>query len=83
MQIPSSTQNKKLYCVAYEKLIGKKWVPGLEYMHAKDASESVLHLGGNIRGRFGRLLGKDIRIVGVAPVIGAFALDNHAEKLIV
>lgn len=51
-------------------------------MHAEDANQSILHLGGKFRGRYGRLLGRDIRIVGIAPVIGAFAQDNHGEKLI-
>jgi hypothetical protein len=73
-----------MYCVAYEEWDRRRkmWIPNMEYMHATDANDSILHLGGAFRGRYGRLLSKQVRIVGVAPVVGAFAQDEHADKLI-
>lgn len=79
-----SPGTKTLYCVAYEKYVRGEWVAGLEYMHANNANGAIIQLGGNVGRRgIGRLLGRRIRIVGIAPVIGAFAQDNHGEKLIV
>jgi len=61
-----------------------EWVAGLEYMHADNANGAIIQLGGTVGRRgIGRLLGRRIRIVGIAPVIGAFAKDNHGEKLVV
>lgn len=82
--LTTSPGTKTLYCVAYEKYVRGEWVAGLEYMHANNANGAIIQLGGSIGKRgVGRLLGKHIRIVGIAPVIGAFAKDNHGEKLIV
>ena len=79
-----SPGTKTLYCVAYEKYVRGEWVAGLEYMHASNANGAIIQLGGKIGKRgMGILLGRSVKIVGIAPVIGAFAKDNHGEKLVV
>lgn len=89
-QTMTQNQNstKQLYCVAYERRVGKTWHAALEYMHAKDITEARLHFGGTFmnkgsKGAYGKLMGNTVRLVGIAPAFGAFALDRHAEKLIV
>lgn len=75
--------------MAYEERRGNTWIAGLEYMHAANVGEARIHFGGSFMARgkgssnYGKVLGLDVRIVGIARVIGAHALDDNADRLIV
>ena len=74
-----------LYAIAYERRIiyfkngqrRRKWVPGIEYLHAKDEGDARLqYFQSELPGVM-----QETRIVGVAPVIGYHVEDNHGDKL--
>ena len=57
-------------------------------MHAENITDARLHFGGTfmnkrVKGRYGKMMGNTVRLVGIAPAFGAFALDDHADKLII
>jgi hypothetical protein len=72
---------KKLYAIAYEYRLGRgrnrKWCADIDYLHATDAGDARLQYLNSEPPQVMR----EVRIVGIAPVLGYFVNDNHGEKL--
>lgn len=76
------TQPKQqLYAIAYEYRIGRgrtrKWIPEIDYLHADDGADARLKFFQSEPLEIMR----EVRMVGVAPVIGYFVDDNKGDKL--
>lgn len=76
---PDEIKKLPLFCVAYERYSRRArfYVPGLEYLHAEDS--------GHARSQFcvSHPNRRQVRIVGVAPVIGYFvdSYNGQTEQL--
>jgi hypothetical protein len=74
-----TSPTKTLFCIAYEEFRNKQWIPGLEYMHAKDETEARLHFGGTFVGKsaWRKFRGRVFRVIAIAPVFGFFAKKEN------
>jgi hypothetical protein len=73
-----TTTKRKLYCIAYEfKVSPGVWDADMVYMHGDTAEEIRLQF---FRSNAPELM-REIRIVGIAPVIGYFVEDKQGEVL--
>jgi hypothetical protein len=78
---------KTLYAIMYEKRVvyyrgrerRRKWVPGSEYLHAKDLEDARLQYFNSEAPK----VMQEVRIVGIAPVIGYHVNDNHGDDITV
>ncbi len=76
---------KILYAIAYEKRVSyvkngqrrRKWIPGMEYLHAVDEGDARLQY---FQSEAPQVM-QEVRIVGVAPVIGYHVNDNHGDDI--
>ena len=72
---------KKLYAIAYEYKVGEgrytRWIPEVDYLHAIDDCDARLQYFQSEPPEVMR----QVRIVGIAPVIGYHVHDNHGDKL--
>jgi len=76
----TTNSTKTLFCIAYEEWRNGKWIPGLEYMHAKDEADARLQFGGTFMGprkRFRMFRGRSFRVIAAAPVFGFFAKQEN------
>lgn len=71
-------EKRLLYAVAYEyKVKKKKWIPDIDYLHANDANDARWWFFQSEPPETFR----QVRVVGIAPVIGYFVDDNKGEQL--
>lgn len=73
---------KELHAIAYEYKVrdrnGKvRWVPEIDYLHATDTGDARLQY---LQSEPPQVM-REVRIVGVAKVLGYFVDDNHGDKL--
>lgn len=76
---------KILYAIALEKRVSyvkngqrrRRWVPEVEYLHAVDDADARLQY---FQSESPHVM-QEIRIVGVAPVIGYHVNDNHGDDI--
>lgn len=65
---------KTLYCVAFEVCKKDGWKPREEYMHATDAKHARAIWAAGVPRGF--MVGINVRIVGIAPVVGVHVSDD-------
>lgn len=73
----SNTDGKILYCVCYTILKHGEWVARREYLHAEDQQRAKVAFAAGLPRH--RVVGYNLEIQGIAPVIGAF---EEEEKMI-
>lgn len=76
---------KILYAIALERRVvyfkygerRRKWVPEVEYLHAVDEGDARMQY---FNSELPTVM-QEVRIVGVAPVIGYHVNDNHGDDI--
>lgn len=68
---------KRLYAVAYEIHVQGNVVPHIEYLHAPTErhAKAQFYRGISLKNL------RQIKLVGIAPVVGFHVHDEHGEKL--
>ena len=67
---------KTLYCVAFEVCKKGDWQPREEYMHADDSRHAKAIWAAGVPQDF--MVGINVRIVGIAPVVGVHVSDDKS-----
>jgi hypothetical protein len=71
-------EKRLLYAVAYEFRVSRgKWKPEIDYLHASDANDAQWWFFQSEAPDVFR----QVRVVGVAPVVAYFANDAHGDDV--
>lgn len=72
------TQPKTMFCIAFEVYTKRKvWQPRMEYVHAEDTQRARLTWAAGVPRGF--KMGINVKLVGIAPVVGVFVENEKKE----